>query len=204
MPTAFSYSRFSSVTQKRGSSLERQKSMVSEWHVRHPEYSSSELTFQDLGKSGWKGEHIKEGGGFADLLAAVTAGVIQEGDAVLVESVDRAGRLDTLDMLTRVISPILRAGVSIITLDDNVIYTRQSLDGGPIYILLGKIQAARQYSDNLSRRLKGSYDSRRRLANEGKTPKRNTPAWLTSKGEVVVEVAAQVKLAFELYASGLG
>lgn len=204
MPTAFSYSRFSSVTQKRGSSLERQQSMVSEWIVRHPEYSISELTFQDLGKSGWRGEHIKEGGGFADLLAAVTAGVIQEGDAVLVESVDRAGRLDTLDMLTRVISPILRAGVSIITLDDNVIYTRQSLDGGPIYILLGKIQAARQYSDNLSRRLKGSYDSRRRLANEGKTPKRNTPAWLTSKGEVIPEVAAQVKLAFELYASGLG
>ncbi|MEJ8864284.1 recombinase family protein [Pseudomonas jessenii] len=204
MPTAFSYARFSSAIQKKGSSLERQQTMVASWLLRHPDYSLSDQTFQDLGKSGWKGEHIKEGGGFAELLAAVEAGVIEAGDAVLVESVDRAGRLDTLDMLTKVISPILRKGVDIITLDDNVVYTRQSLDGGHIYILLGKIQAARQYSDNLSRRLKASYDSRRRLAAEGKTPKRSTPVWLTSEGDVIPEVAAQVKLAFELYASGLG
>ncbi|NWB49548.1 recombinase family protein [Pseudomonas gingeri] len=203
MPTAFSYARFSSAIQKKGSSLERQQTMVASWLLRHAEYTLSDLTFQDLGKSGWKGEHIKEGGGFAKLLAAVEAGVIEAGDAVLVESVDRAGRLDTLDMLA-ILSPILRKGVDIITLDDNVAYTRQSLDGGHIYILLGKIQAARQYSDNLSRRLTASYDSRRRLADEGKTPKRRTPAWLTSEGEVISEIAAQVKLAFELYAAGLG
>lgn len=203
MPTAFSYARFSSAIQKKGSSLERQQAMVANWLLREPEYTLSDKTFQDLGKSGWKGEHIKEGGGFAELLAAVEAGVIEAGDAVLVESVDRAGRLDTLDMLA-ILSPILRKGVDIITLDDNVVYTRQSLDGGHIYILLGKIQAARQYSDNLSRRLKASYDSRRKLAAEGKTPKRSTPVWLTSDGAVIPEVAAQVKLAFELYASGLG
>ena len=205
MPTAFSYARFSSATQKKGSSLERQQAMVANWFLHHPEYSLSEQKFQDLGKSGWKGEHIKEGGGFAELLAAVEAGVIQKGDAVLVEAVDRTGRLPVLDMLTIIVSPILRAGVSIVTLEDGIVFTESSLnEGGHIYILVGKIQAARQYSDNLSRRLKGSYDSRRRLATEGKTPKRNTPAWLTSKGEVIPEVAAQVKLAFELYASGLG
>lgn len=204
MPTAFSYARFSSAIQKKGSSLERQQAMVGSWLLRHPNYALGDLTFQDLGKSGWKGDHIKEGGGFAELLTAVRAGVIQAGDAVLVESIDRAGRLDTLDMLTRVIAPILDVGVSIITLDDNVVYTRQSLDGGSIYILLGKIQAARQYSDNLSRRLTASYDSRRRLAAEGKTPKRITPVWLTSNGVVIQEIAEQVKQAFELYTSGLG
>ncbi|MBI6947308.1 recombinase family protein [Pseudomonas koreensis] len=204
MPTAFAYARFSSVTQKRGSSLERQRGMVASWLVSHPEYSLSELTFQDLGRSGWKGEHIKEGGAFANLLAAVEAGKIESGDAVLVEAIDRAGRLDVLDMLTRVIAPILRADVSIITLDDGMVYTRESLNGGHIYILLGKIQAARQYSDNLSRRLKGSFASRRRLAAEGQTPKRITPVWLTSHGAVIPEIAVQVKLAFELYVSGLG
>ncbi|MBD8473091.1 recombinase family protein [Pseudomonas sp. CFBP 8770] len=203
MPTAFSYARFSSVTQKRGSSLERQAAMVANWHAQHPDYQRSELRYEDLGKSGWKGEHIKEGGGFAKLLAAVKAGAIKSGDAVLVESVDRAGRLDTLAMLD-ILGPILRKGVDIITLDDNVVYTRESLNGGHIYILLGKIQAARQYSDNLSRRLKGSYESRRKLAAVGTTPKRNTPVWLTSEGVVIPEIAAQVKTAFELYASGLG
>lgn len=205
MPTAFSYARFSSATQKKGSSLERQQTMVGNWILDHPEYSLSERTFQDPGKSGWLGEHIKEGGDFAKLLAAVKAGVIQKGDAVLVEAIDRTGRLPVLDMLSKIVSPILQAGVSIITLDDGMVFTEASLnEGGHIYILVGKIQAARQYSDNLSRRLKASYDSRRKLAAEGKTPKRSTPVWLTSEGVVIQGIAAQVKLAFELYASGLG
>lgn len=105
MPTAFSYARFSSAIQKKGSSLERQQAMVANWFLRHPEYSLGEVTFQDLGKSGWKGEHIKEGGGFAELLAAVQAGLIQRGDAVLVEAIDRTGRLPVLDMLSIIVSP---------------------------------------------------------------------------------------------------
>lgn len=204
MPTAFSYARFSSGAQKKGSSLERQQSMVPVWHARNPQYELNELTFEDLGKSGWKGDHIKEGGAFARLLAAIKAGAIKPGDAVLVESVDRAGRLDTLTMLTTIIGPILHAGVDIITLDDNVVYTQKSLDGGNVYLLLGKIQAARQYSESLARRLRESYVSRRKLAAAGITPKRNTPSWLTSKGVVIPEVAAQIKVAFELYVSGLG
>jgi DNA invertase Pin-like site-specific DNA recombinase len=205
MPTAFSYARFSSARQQKGSSLERQKTMVANWLLLHPEYSLSVETYQDLAKSGWKGEHIKEGGDFAKLLTAVQEGAIKKGDAVLVEAIDRTGRLPVLEMLSSIVSPILRAGVSIITLEDNLVFTEASLnEGGHIYILVGKIQAARQYSDNLSRRLTASYDSRRRLAKEGKAPKRNTPVWLTSKGDVIGEVAEQIKLAFELYTSGLG
>lgn len=205
MPTAFSYARFSHSTQKKGSSLERQQTMVASWLAQKPDYTLSELTFQDLGKSGWKGDHIKEGGDFAKLLAAVDAGVIKKGDAVLVEAIDRTGRLPVLEMINKIVSPILQAGVSIVTLEDGTVFTETSLnEGGHIYILVGKIQAARQYSDNLSRRLTASYDSRRRLAKEGKTPKRTTPVWLTSEGVVLKEVADQIKLAFELYTSGLG
>ncbi|MEN5037163.1 recombinase family protein [Pseudomonas sp. TWI929] len=205
MPTAFSYARFSSSTQKKGSSLERQEKMVADWLLQHPEYHRSELSFRDLAKSGWKGEHIKDGGGFAKLLAAVEAGAIQSGDVVLVEAIDRAGRLHTGDMLGKVILPIVKAGVSIITLDDGATYDWASINTPQSHLLLAKIQAAQQYSDNLSRRLKGSYDSRRRLAKEkGKTPKRHTPVWLTSEGVVIPEIAEQIKMAFELYTSGLG
>ncbi|MCF3158680.1 recombinase family protein [Pseudomonas juntendi] len=205
MPTAFSYARFSSGKQQRGSSLERQEQMVADWLIQRPDYKRSELRFRDLAKSGWKGEHIKDGGGFAELLAAVEAGEIRKGDAVLVEAIDRTGRLPVMVMFSKIINPILTAGVDIITLDDGVVYSEKSLnEGGQIHFLVAKIQAARQYSDNLSRRLRGSYDSRRRLAKEGTTPKRNTPAWLTSEGVVIPEIAEQIKIAFELYTSGLG
>lgn len=205
MPTAIPYARYSSSNQHKGSSLERQEEMIGGWLQAHPEYDLTPLSFRDLAKSGWKGEHIKEGGGFGKLLVAIENKVFKKGDVLLIEAIDRAGRLPVLEMLTKIISPILEAGVSIVTLEDGVEFTKQSLnEGGHIYILVGKIQAARSYSENLSRRLTGSYDSRRKLAAEGKTPKRITPAWLTSEGVVIPEVATQVKLAFELYVSGLG
>lgn len=206
MPTAFSYARFSSGKQQRGSSLERQEQMVADWLILHPDYKRSELRFRDLAKSAWTGEHIKDGGGFAELLIAVEAGEIQKGDAILVEAIDRTGRLPVMTMFSKIIDPILTAGVEIITLDDGVVYSEKSLnEGGQIHLLVAKIQAARQYSDNLSRRLTASYDSRRRLAKEEKkTPKRHTPVWLTSTGVVIPEIAEQIKVAFELYTSGLG
>jgi len=179
--------------------------MIGEWLAQHPAYGLSGLRFQDLAKSGWNGDHIKEGGNFGKLLIAIERGKIQKGDVVLVEAIDRAGRLPVLDMISKIVSPILKAGVSIVTLEDGVVFTEDSLNqGGHIYILVGKIQAARLYSDNLSHRLKGSYASRRKLAAAGTTPKRNTPVWLTSEGEVIETVATQVRLAFELYVSGVG
>lgn len=204
MPTAYAYARFSSLRQQRGTSLERQRRMVADWLAHHPEYILSTETFEDLGKSGWKGQHIKEGGGFAKLRAAVDAGAIESGSAILVEAIDRVGRLDTLAML-ELLGPILRAGIDLITLDDGMVYNRKSLDGGQVFLLLGKIQAANQYSEALSRRLKASHASRRDKAQTaGITPKRLTPVWLTPDGTVIPEIATQVKTAFELYVSGVG
>ncbi|TXR39078.1 recombinase family protein [Ectopseudomonas mendocina] len=91
MPTAYSYVRFSSGKQAGGSSLERQRAMVAHWLEKHPDYSLSLTSFEDLGRSGWKGEHLENG--FGKLLAAVEAGVIQPGDVILVEAIDRTGRL---------------------------------------------------------------------------------------------------------------
>lgn len=65
--------------------------MIGEWLVSHPDYTLSPLTFKDLGKSGYTGEHIKEGGGFATPLAAVETKAITEADVVRVEAIDRPG-----------------------------------------------------------------------------------------------------------------
>lgn len=204
MKQAISYVRFSSHRQRGGSSVERQEAMISAWLEAHPDYEISTQRFKDLARSGFKGEHIKEGGGFGDLLLAVENGVIRRGDVVLVEAMDRAGRLPALEMLTKVIAPILKAGVSIITLDDNTTYTEESANTSQIYLLVAKIQASHSYSQNLSDRVSASYKSRRNKAKEGVMPKRATPAWLTSAGVVREDVAPWIKTAFELYISGVG
>nr|WP_314570252.1 recombinase family protein [uncultured Pseudomonas sp.] len=202
MHTAYSYIRFSTGKQLKGSSLERQTDMINLWLERNPGYELSTLSFQDLGVSGSTGKHLKNG--FGKLLAAVEAGAISAGDVILVEAIDRAGRMDMVAML-KVLTPILEAGVSLVTLDDGNVYTRQSLNESHIYMLSAKIQSAYQYSDTLSRRMKASYESRTKAAKlDNKVPKRNTPVWLTTDGKLIEELAPFVVQAFEDYANGLG
>ncbi|PMZ76948.1 recombinase family protein [Pseudomonas sp. FW305-70] len=202
MNNAYSYIRFSTGKQLKGSSLERQQAMLDEWAEDNPAYTlNRELTFKDLGISGRSGKHLKNG--FGKLLEAVEQGDIGAGDVVLVEAIDRAGRMEPAMML-HILTGILLKGVTIITLDDKAVYTSESLQGGNVYILAGKVQAAFNYSEALSVRMKASYKSRNKLALEGTPPKRNTPVWLTSKGELRDEIKPFVVQAFEDFAAGLG
>jgi DNA invertase Pin-like site-specific DNA recombinase len=200
---AYSYIRFSTGKQLKGSSLERQQAMLDAWAEDNPSYTlNRELTYHDLGISGRDGTHLKNG--FGKLLEAIDKGGIGAGDVVLVEAIDRAGRMEPAMML-HILTGILLKGVTIITLDDKAVYTSESLQGGNVYILAGKVQAAFNYSQALSERMKASYKSRNKLAAvDGVTPKRNTPVWLTSKGELIEEIKPFIVQAFEDYAAGLG
>lgn len=206
MPAAIPYIRFSSARQNTGTSAERQEQMVTDWLLRNPEYTRFDRTYKDLAKSGFHGDHVKEGGGFAKLLATIKdeKKLIQAGDVILVEAIDRAGRMETGDMLGDLILPILRAGVSIITLDDNTTYTKASINTPQIHLLMAKIQAAHGYSKALSERTKASYAIRREQAKATGEVKRNTPIWLTSDGELKDHIAPYIKQVFELYVSGVG
>jgi len=176
MPSAISYIRFSSVKQVSSNSKQRQAEMIAGWLSANPDYSLSDLKFEDLGRSGYHGEHAAKGGGWAKLLAAVEAGAIKAGDVVLVEALDRTGRLETVDAL-HFLNPILRAGVSVITLDDGNVYNRESLNGPQIYLLVAKIQAAHGYSKILSERVKRSYQIRKEQARNGGPVKRAVPLY---------------------------
>ncbi|MGJ7513622.1 recombinase family protein [Pseudomonas baetica] len=201
MPKAISYIRFSTGKQAKGSSHERQQAMLDRWFLDNPDFTLSSESFKDLGISGSDGSHLK--GGFGKLLEAIDNGNIQAGDVILVEAMDRVGRLEPMDMLP-ILSKIVKAGVDIVTLDDGIRYDRESANSNHLFLLVAKVQQAHQYSDTLSRRMKASYASRRKAAVEGIPPKRNTPVWLTSDGKLIKEIEPLVRQAFEDYASGLG
>jgi len=201
VPKAISYIRFSTGKQAKGSSHERQTAMLSRWLDNNPGYPLWTESFKDLGISGFSGKHLESG--FGLLLAAIENGSIQSGDVILIEAIDRIGRLEPMEMLP-ILSRIVSSGVDIVTLDDGIRYNRESANSNHLFLLVAKVQQAHQYSDTLSRRMKASYASRKRAAVEGVTPKRNTPVWLTSEGALIPEIAPLVKQAFEDYASGLG
>lgn len=204
MPKAISYIRFSTGKQAKGNSEERQDEAVTQWLVQHPEYTRYDKPFKDRGKSGYSGEHIKQGGGWAKILVAVKQGDFQPGDCILVEAIDRTGRMHTGDMLGDLILPILRSGVSIITLDDGNEYSNDSINTAHMHLLVARIQAAHMFSKQLSERTKASYVIRREKAKNGKEVKRHTPVWLNTDGTPKPHIVQHIKQVFDLYISGVG
>jgi len=200
MPTAFSYSRFSSLKQAHGDSLRRQTEMQADWLRAHPEYAPSTESFHDLGKSGWSGVHLENA--FGRLLAAIKSGVIKKGDVILIEAIDRAGRLPPSIMLN-IVTDIVNAGVLLVSLDDGITYDSDPHKSNNLFLLVAKVQQAYQYSDALSRRLTSVYEKKRQDAREGKGATLRGPMWL-DKGELDETLAPFIVQAFEDYADGLG
>jgi len=208
---AFSYIRFSSLRQKFGDSRRRQNDMVGAWLAQNPEYKLSSLDFEDLGRSGYSGAHLENA--FGRLLLAVETGAIPKGSTILIEAIDRAGRMEPMDMLP-LLSKIVKAGVDIVTLDDGIRYDRQSANSNHLFLLVAKVQQAYNYSENLSRRVLAAYERKRAVARSGVAVGRRTPLWLKSefpngKGTPPVvtlreEIAPFVTQVFEDYAAGLG
>lgn len=204
MPTAYSYIRFSSDQQQHGASLARQEGMVGKWLVANPDYQRSTQRFEDLGISGYKGKHLDNA--FGRLLAAIESGAIKAGDCILIEAIDRAGRLDPFDMI-EVIGRIVKAGVDIVTLDDGNKYDHKSAISNHLFLLVAKVQQAHQYSDTLSRRVKDAYARKRAKAAKGEFTERRTPLWLENTGtevRLVEDVAPFIVQVFQDYADGIG
>lgn len=203
MPKAISYVRFSSAAQGSGSTVERQQEMIAQWLHEHPTYELSNLSATDPAKSGYKGEHLDANLG--GILQAIEKGIIKEGDALIVEAMDRLGRMESLDMLT-LVTNILKKGVSIVTIEDNQEYSRKTTteNGSALYVLLGKIQQSHEYSERLSRRLLSAYESKRRKARSGEKIRRATPIWLSSEGEIIEDKAECIRECVDLYLKGYG
>ncbi len=206
MAQAIPYIRFSSFKQTESNSYQRQKEAVERWLKNNQRYTLSSLVFEDLGKSGFANEEkkkYKQASGLVKIAKAIESGMIKAGDVVLVEAFDRATRQATVSAIS-LITPILKAGVGIITLDDGIHYTEESLNGSHAYLLIAKIQAAHGYSKNLSERVKDSYRIRKDNAKKGEQIKRFVPVWLTTDGKIKEEIAPHIREAFSLYISGVG
>ncbi|RZQ52920.1 hypothetical protein C1E23_11685 [Pseudoalteromonas phenolica] len=201
MAKAYRYIRFSSQMQAKGTSYERQLFAVQEWIEQHPNIELSSDTFEDLGLSGFKGEHLENA--FGRLLVAIQNNKIVKGDYILIEAVDRMGRLEPMDMLP-LLQKIVQAGVNIVTLDDLVEYNTKSLNSGLLQVLIGKFQQAHQYSKSLSGRVAESWNIRRKKAKKGDFVKMRTPFWLDSHHKVIPEYASIIRQIFEWYLIGDG
>ncbi len=209
-PKAYSYIRFSSKRQEKGSSVERQLAATKRFAEEH-QLDLQDLSFQDLGVSAYRGKHAVEGQ-LRMFVEAVECGTIEEGSWLLVESLDRISRERLQDASTRLTS-LLSLGVTVATIADRQIYTPDSANNlGHAISILVSLSRSHEESQMKSQRAKGGWSKTRRVAAEqGKHPKSKggiLPGWLkkTEDGETVPidERVTVVKSIYQWALEGLG
>ncbi len=205
-PTAYSYIRMSTDAQLKGDSRRRQMAQSAEYARTHDLELLEGSQLEDIGVSAFKGANVRDGalGGF---LRAIKDRKVVQGSYLLVESLDRLSRQEVLRSLSLFVE-IINAGVNIVTLTDNRVYTREKVDVPDLIISLTIMSRAHEESRTKSQRVRAAWANKRANANT-KPLTKWCPAWLKlsadrSRYEVNPGRAAVVRAIFEDTASGLG
>lgn len=204
----YSYLRFSSPEQKLGDSERRQLELAKAFAAEKKLQLDESL--RDEGLSGYHGTHRKKGA-LGKFLKRVEAGEIPPASILVVENIDRLGREDVLTAL-ETITTIINRDISIVTLSPyRAEYTRESINSGMIYQLVGDIKRAHAESETKSKRLRAVREQARIAAREeGRIMTAQVPAWIDKErvklGEwaVIPEAVECLRRIFELKLQGVG
>ena len=205
MAQAWSYVRFSSKPQERGDSVRRQIGLAEAYAAKHNLVLDTR-SYADLGISAFKGRNKVEGA-LGAFLKAVDDGVIPAGAHLLVESLDRVSRAEVMDALDTFLS-IVRRGIVLVTLTDEQVYTRATIQENwtKLIMALAVMARANEESATKARRVKEAWDNKRQ---SGKILTAVGPAWLKLSDDrkrwlEVPDKVSAVQRAFELAAKGIG
>ena len=207
MSKVFSYLRVSSLHQaQKGRGLDGQSTDADSWCQAHGLQLDTTLDLTDPGLSARYGEHVSNGC-LGRFLLLAQEGELGQKPILLVESIDRLSRQELIVAVQDVIFGLLRCGVIIRTLEDDQVYTFESVnsDIGKAIQLIAKIHAAAEYSKKLSRRIERSWDQSIAELEAGRLPRPTIfcPSWARLNGdqvELVPEKVAIVKRVFEMAA----
>jgi len=177
MKSAYSYIRFSTPDQAKGDSFRRQSDKAAGWAAKNGYRIVDVLA--DLGVSGYRGKNTKTGrlGAF---LALVEAGKITRGSVLIVESLDRFSRNTVREVLPDFLN-VINAGVGVVTLTDERLYTIDSLDADNLQLIGSLMVMIRAHEESVRKggNVAAAWAKKRARArenSEGLTDR--VPAWL--------------------------
>lgn len=208
MPKAYSYIRFSTTDQVKGDSLRRQIELSNNYAAKHNLQIDDSINLRDLGVSAYDKSNITKGalGRFLDL---VSTGKIERGSYLLIESLDRLSRAQVLDAL-QVFLSIINAGIKIVTLADEITYSRETLEINYQNLILSIFIMSRASEESAikSHRIRASWDSKRKSIATKRFTSR-CPYWLRptkdAKGfEFIDENVQVVRRILSMAKNGMG
>ena len=211
MRRAFAYIRFSSAEQRKGDSLRRQLREARQWCERNNAILDEGLDYlRELGRTGFDGSNLSEGGGLGLFLRAVKEGKVSPGSVLLVEKLDRFSRTD-IDVAIAFFGKVLRSGIAIVSMRSGVEYTVDMLKRQPTAIMTAVMEfiLANEESVKKSDRLLSAWAGKREAARQRLPMTKRGPLWLRLSEdrltwEVVEDRAQVVRLIFEKTAGGMG
>ena len=179
---AYSYIRMSTEVQLKGDSRRRQLDKSEAYAREHNlelVQSLDGTDLEDIGVSAYKSKNYQRGV-LGLFLEALSAGRIEKGSLLLVESLDRLSRDKLTEALARFME-ILSAGIEIVTLIDGKHYTKESInsDQGALIVSLVIMFRANEESETKSKRLKAVWGRKRSDAAKSIKPTTSIcPKWL--------------------------
>lgn len=210
---AYSYIRFSTPDQAKGDSLRRQLEASREYAKKKGLELDDSLSLRDLGLSAYKGHH-KTKGALGEFIRLVEAGNIPKGSLLIVENIDRLSREKVLDALAQ-FSSLINAGIRVVTLQDGMEYTKESIDQNWTQLIISITYMARAHDESAikSRRIKEAWKHKRQDRTEGKDNKAFTarcPTWLKLSKEdrtefiMIPDACKAIEAIFRKKLSGIG
>ena len=206
------YVRFSSIEQSKGQSARRQIERIEDYANKNGFVVDDSLNLKDLGLSAYKAKHIEKGSLGVFLEAIETNLIPRDGSIYLcIEQFDRLSR-QSMDDAYALFRRILKSNVNIITLMDNKIYSKDSLnDIVSIISSLLLMQQANIESSKKSDRVLDVFKNRLKRLKEGEKVlfASMLPGWIDNIGTkekpkfAINEKKKTVKLAFKLYIEGM-
>jgi DNA invertase Pin-like site-specific DNA recombinase len=208
VPVAYSYVRFSTPEQAKGDSVRRQDDAALAWCARNKVRLDTSLTFRDLGKSAFLGEHRTNPDRYAlaAFLKFVEEGRIARGSHLVIESLDRLTREHVRAGLMLLLG-LIESGIRIVQLSPSeLVYDEKSDEMGLMIAIVELSRGHRESKRKLD--LSGpAWRKKKEGAREGRIVTERLPAWVAIKdGKLVLipERAEAVKLIFDLASTGYG
>lgn len=200
-PRAYSYIRFSNVTQALGDSYRRQRDATEQYCKQHglELVDSKEYLFFDSGRSAYKAKHLDDSGELARFLAYVEDGTVPAGSVLIVESLDRLSRESVQTKALPRFLDLLGKGIDVVTLTDGKRYSAGD-DFTSLIISIVYMARAHEESATKGKRVSSAWKTKHDNAQEKHTPiGKLCPYWLEFKEGQYHPIAERVRVVQRIY-----
>lgn len=191
MKTAYSYRRWSTVSQSDNDSQTRQSDSANRWikdFGKSQGYVLSEQTFTDAGKSGFKGKHIEKDefglakGDLGRFIQCVEKGQIKSNSILLIDDFSRFSRLEPVKSLNLFLT-VINSGVGLVftgSYEKRIINSELiNKEGHVLQFIIGEMIRSHAESAERGRKVKAAKQSLFTNIKNGICQRNNLPKYFT-------------------------